>query len=366
MGGIRKIVFGISSLILLGPSLSASSDSPAYSVNGKTFTVLEATKKDQGAFFEIEKKKYDRFSEMAREEYLDQHWAELSKKKNKSVDKTREAYFKDNIKISDKEVSEILEKFKEQLSKLSSDEQKKQVREYLTSREMQKIEQGFIEEGLKSGKLQILYPKPQEPVYDLKIGKEEPVRYGPKATDVKPIACKGDDCPITVIEYSEYQCPFCDRMLPDTTKVLEEYKGKIRWYVRDFPLDFHPRALPAAFAAKCAHFQGKYWEMYYSIFEKQKDLSDEALIKHAEKLSLNMKTFNECYKTPKNPKKESAWKKADDMIRENMESGRKYGVQGTPAFFINGKKLSGALPFAEFKRVIDEDLANQAASKKKS
>lgn len=342
----------------------SANDAPAYKIDGKTVSISDLMKKDETAFYEIEKKKYDLIFDKIREEYLDKFWSSLSKSKgDKAQEEYKQAYIKSKIKISDSEIKEMMKKFKDhpQLAKLSEDERKKQIREYLVSRETQKVFDKIIEDAIKSKKLVILYPKPKEPVYNISVSDQEPVRYGPKTTDTKPIGCKGDQCPITVVEYSEYQCPFCDRMLPDTTKVLEAYKGKIRWIVRDFPLEFHPRAIPAAVAAKCAHFQGKFWDMYYSIFQNQKELSDADLIKRAESLKLDMKKFNECYNTPKDTKAPSDWKKANDMIQDNISSGAKIGVRGTPAFFVEGKMLSGALPFEEFKKVIDEELANKKA-----
>lgn len=359
----QRWVLGISAVLTMAfQSVHAQGTSePAYKVNGKVTTMSEATKRDQAAFYDIEKKRYDHISEMAREDYLKQFWDELAKKKKISPEKAREDYLKDHVKVKDKEIKEVLEKFKDhpQLSKLSPDEQKKQVRDYLAARESQKVLEDLIDKAMKAGKIEILVTKPQEPIYDLAVRENEIARYGSKASDIKPLGCKGADCPITVVECSEFQCPFCSKMLPDTAKVLETYKGKIRWYVRDFPLDFHDRARPAAIAAKCASFQGKYWDMYYSIFANQKNLSDDDLIKRAEDLKLDMNKFNECYKTPKNTEVASDWKKAESMIQENFESCRKNGVEGTPAFFINGRRLSGALPFEEFKRVIDEELAKQ-------
>lgn len=367
----RQWIVSVSAVLVFATNASAQTaskkagdDAPAYKVNGKVFTVPELAKKEPSAFFEIEKKKFDLIFEAAREEFLNQFWKELSAKKKQSVDKVKEDYVKERVKVSDKDIKELLEKVKDhpQLSKLPLEERKKQVREYLSGRDAQRVFEEIIEAGIKQGKIEVLYPKPIEPSFDIKIAEHEPVRYGPKPTDTKPIACKGDNCPITVVEYSEFQCPFCSKMLGDTSKVLEEYKGKIRWYVRDFPLDFHPRARPAAVAAKCAAFQGKYWEMYYSIFADQHKLEDADFTKRAESLKLDMKKFAECYNMPKNPTAESAWKKADKQIQENFDSGRKYGVEGTPAFFINGRKLSGALPFAEFKRVIEEELAKKNPS----
>lgn len=363
MERIRKLLLGVTAIVTMAP-VYASPETPAYKVNGKIFTVSEAAKKDQSTFFELEKKKYDRIGEIARDEYLEQFWTELSQKKKTSVEKAKEVYLKEHVKVSDSEVKKFLEQFKDhpQLSKMTPEERKKEIRDYLNARETQKAVEEILEKGEKDGKFQVLISKPQEPVFEFKIRENEPVRYGPTVADNKPVDCKGDACPITIIEYSEYQCPYCSRMLADTTKVLEQYKGKIRWLVRDFPLEsIHPRAVPAAVAAKCAHFQGKYWDMYASIFDDQKNLSDDDLTKRAEKLKLDMKKFNECFKMPKNPKADSDWKKANEMVRENIDSGMKYGVNGTPAFFINGRKLSGALPFSEFKRVIDEELAKKPA-----
>ena len=359
---VKGLVFMVSAFVIGAPSLIAGQqDVPAYTVNGKAFTVGDAEKKDQSSFFELEKRKFDRIEEMAREEFLNQFWGEMSKSKKLSLEKTKENYLKERTKVSDKEINDLLEKLKDhpQLSKLPKEEQKKQVREYLSTRESQRVLDDIVMEGIKTGKLLVVYPKPHEPVFQLNIAENEPVRYGPKATDTKPMGCKGDACPITIIEYSEYQCPYCAKMLEDTTKVLEAYKGKIRWYVRDFPLEqIHNRAHPAAVAAKCAHFQGKFWEMYYSLFENQRELGDADISKRAEKLKLDMKKFNACSAVADKAKGDQQSKKAEDMIRANFESGRKYGVEGTPAFFINGRKLSGALPFADFKRVIDEELAN--------
>ncbi len=188
-----------------------------------------------------------------------------------------------------------------------------------------------------------------EPIFDTPIFADEPVRYGPNATDTTPVGCEGDQCKVTVIEYSEFQCPYCKKDQPDSRKILQEYKGKIRWYVRDFPLDFHDRAMPAAIAAKCSSFQNKYWDMYFSLFENQRDLSDEAIRKRAVALNLRMSDFDECYQSPKS----KFGKKARELINRNFESGKGIGVEGTPTFFINGKKYIGAVTIEGLKGVIE-------------
>ena len=128
---------------------------------------------------------------------------------------------------------------------------------------------------------------------------------------------------------------------------MAEYKGQVRWIVRDFPLSFHDRARPAAVAAKCAHKQGKYWDMYFKLFENQRSLSDKDFEKYAKDIKVDFKKWRACVKNPSS---------VMALIDANFQSGQKVGVTGTPAFFINGKRLSGAQPYEKFKEVFEEEL----------
>ena len=163
------------------------------------------------------------------------------------------------------------------------------------------------------------------------------------------MGCAGEACPITVVEFSEFQCPFCERVLPAVRQLLNDYKGKVRWIVRDFPLGFHKRARPAAVAARCAKQQGKYWEMYEELFKNQRSLEDEDLKKYAKNVGLNLDKFLKCFGNPEDQLK---------VIEKNFRSGEELGVTGTPAFFINGRRIAGALPYDEFKRIFEEELQN--------
>ena len=150
-----------------------------------------------------------------------------------------------------------------------------------------------------------------------------------------------------MVEYSEFQCPFCSRVIPDTKRLLQKYEGKIAYSVRDYPLSFHNRAKPAAIAAKCASNQGKYWEMYHKLFENQRALSDDDFKSYAASIGLKVDQFNKCVKNPG---------EAAKTIEENFQSGAALGVTGTPAFFINGRRLTGARSYAEFESIIEEEL----------
>lgn len=121
----------------------------------------------------------------------------------------------------------------------------------------------------------------------------------------------------------------------------------MRIVFRDFPLAMHNRALPAAEAAQCAHDQGKFWEYHDKLFENQRALADENLKTYAEEIGLDLEKFNACL--------ESAKHRED--IQAEMRIGSEAGVTGTPAFFVNGRFLSGAQPFDAFKKIIDEELS---------
>ena len=108
---------------------------------------------------------------------------------------------------------------------------------------------------------------------------------------------------------------------------------------------------------KCAGEQGKFWDMYVQLFNNQRNLSDNDFLKYASQIKLNEGKFKKCVANPG---------AIEDSIAQNIQSGAKLGVTGTPAFFINGRRLSGALPFEEFKRIINEEMAKIKTSKKKS
>lgn len=345
------MIFGVGAALSAGLSFSALAQdkTPAYKIGGKVTTIDDVYKDDQASFYDLEKKKFDLIDRIAKEKYLEFFWQNNAKESGKSVAEAQKAYEAKNLKVSEKEVKETLDKFKDHpsLQKLDKADQDRQIRDYLSERGRRELFDGIIENGIKKGDLVVAYPEPREPIYQLTVTGEDQVRFGPDIADTKPSQCKADDCPITVVEYSEFQCPFCTKVLPDVKRILADYKGKIRWIVRDFPLSFHDRARPAAIAAKCAAEQGKYWQMYATLFDNQRNLGDADLKSYADKSGLDKGKFDKCVASPA---------AMEAKIDKNFNSGVALGVSGTPAFFINGRKLSGAMPYSEFKRIIDDEL----------
>ncbi len=289
---------------------------------------------------------------MAQEAFLKAYWEKKAADGKTSVEAAKRTYMEKNVKLAEKEVKEMVEKYKDnpQFSRLSKEEQQSQVRDYLRARAARNAELGIIKQGQKSGDLVINFPQPKEPVFQLTLSDGDHTRYGPGTDDIKTMGCDRKNCPITVVEYSEFQCPFCSRAVPAIKRILTEYRGKISWTVRDFPLSFHDRAKPAAVAAHCAGDQGKFWGMYQLIFDNQTELQDEHLKKYAAKVVPDKAKWEECFKKPEGK---------EAVIQSNMESGMKVGVTGTPAFFINGRRLSGAVPYEEYKRIIEDELGRK-------
>ena len=159
--------------------------------------------------------------------------------------------------------------------------------------------------------------------------------------------------PVTIVEWSDFQCPFCGRVEPTLQQLRDEYKGKIRFAWKNQPLSFHPNAMPAAEAAMAAHEQGRFWEFHDALFKKQGQLSPALYNEVARQLGLDMDRFHASIEGRKNTA----------QIEADMAAGNAVGAQGTPTFFINGKKLVGAQPIDAFKQMIDAELASAVARK---
>ncbi len=160
------------------------------------------------------------------------------------------------------------------------------------------------------------------------------------------------DALITLIEFSDYQCPFCGRANATIEQVQKEYGNKVRVVMKQLPLEnMHPNARPAAMAALAAGEQGKYWEMHTKLFENIRALDDASLQAKAKELGLNVEKFNK--------DRQDARLKA--VVDGDLKLASSLGVTGTPGFFINGRKLGGAYPFDVFKKVIDEELVKAEA-----
>jgi len=151
---------------------------------------------------------------------------------------------------------------------------------------------------------------------------------------------------VTIIEFSDFQCPFCSRGKKVVDEIVQKYGDKVRIVFRDFPLDFHDKAQKAAEAGHCAGDQGKFWQMHDWMFDNQDKLDIEGLKNGAKGLGIDSAKFDQCLTSGQH----------ESEVKRHMHDGQKVGVRGTPAFFVNGVMLSGAQPFEKFKTEIDRAL----------
>jgi len=161
----------------------------------------------------------------------------------------------------------------------------------------------------------------------------------------------GKRAKVTLVEYSDFECPFCSRFYPTVKQVEQEYGDEVRLVYRHFPLSFHPQAQPAAEASECASEQGKFWEFHDGIFENQERIGDALFKELAQKIGLNVNKFNDCASSGKFKQK----------VIDQQNGGAAAGVGGTPHTFVVGASgqivpVSGALPFEQIKATIDSVL----------
>jgi protein-disulfide isomerase/Skp family chaperone for outer membrane proteins len=154
--------------------------------------------------------------------------------------------------------------------------------------------------------------------------------------------------PVTIAEFSDFECPYCSGLIPTLKKLEDNYKDKIRIVYRQFPLNnIHPSAQKAAEASLCANEQGKFWQLHDAMFADQKGLSVDALKSKAAALSMNAPAFAACLDSGKHA----------GAVRDSIVEGSKAGVDGTPALFINGRFLGGNQPYEEIEKIIEDELA---------
>lgn len=211
-----------------------------------------------------------------------------------------------------------------------------QVREAITELLLQErsyqAEQAYVETLKAKTPVRISLQPPREEVADA----GRPAR-GP------------DNAPVTIIEFSDFECPYCLQAKSTMDRVLAAYGDRIRFVYRHYPLPNHPNAVPAAEASMCAADQDRFWPFHDHLFANQSQLSAEGLKRHAATLGLDTAAFNACFDS----------RKYQPQIEEDMAAAEAAGVSGTPAFFINGRLLGGAQPFEAFQRVIEDELSRR-------
>ncbi len=193
---------------------------------------------------------------------------------------------------------------------------------------------------------------------DAAKGGDKPNQPPPDDKTVWKVVLRGDEpvkgkaeAPITIVEYTDFQCPFCSKVVPALEDTLKAYPDKVKLVFKNYPLSFHQNAMPAAEAAQCAKDQGKFWELEEKLFANQGELDSAGIEKHAKEAGVNMAKFDDCVKSHK----------FKSVVEADMAAAEKIQVTGTPSVFVQGRKMVAGRAPEDFKRVVDEELAKADA-----
>jgi protein-disulfide isomerase len=330
----RRVVAGAAAILiatLVAGAADADPNRVVATVGAHSITERELDDKIRPQMSSLEAQVYE-LKKNAIQVLADDYLIEqAAKKSNLSVQDylKRELDSKDNV-VAEADARKYYDEFKDRIGR-PYDQVKTQIIDGLTAQKVELRRRALVEKLRKEAPLKVMLAAPRYEV----------AAIGPSRGPA--------DAPVTIVEFSDYQCPFCKRSETYIKEVLEKYGDKVRLVYRDFPLGNHPNATDAARAARCAGEQGKYWDMHGEIFANQSKLSRADLKALANKTGVNQPRFDACL--------DSAKYEAD--VKKDMLAGQDLGVDGTPTFFINGRRLVGAQPFEKFKEIIDQELATK-------
>jgi protein-disulfide isomerase len=305
---------------------------PVASVAGENVYDDELMSSAQGQLLPLRQQEYE-IKKRALDNLIEQKLLEkAAKDKGTSTEKLIQQEVEAKVtEPSDAEVEAYYLAQKDRLNR-PLDEVKPQLRQSLKQAKTQQLRQEYLKRLRGESNVTVLLTPPKIQVgYDAKR-----LRGNPKA-------------PVMIVEFSDYQCPYCRQVEPVVKSLLAKYGDKVSLSYRDLPLrQIHPQAQIAAEASRCAEEQGKFWEYHDQLFSASK-LDHDALVEYARTLKLDDKQFDSCLSAGRY--------KAD--IDQDLREGMAAGITGTPGFFINGVALSGSQPEESFAKVIDEELARK-------
>ena len=304
-------------------------------INGEEITEEQLVGDATLELMQIKKQEYDlkmnQLNKMVQERVLG---AEAKKEGLASADEfISKKITKGEIKISDAEYKKFVKE--KNIPESNINEQvKERIFTYMKEQKREEMITGYVAKLTKNSPVEVYFKKPKSNIQ---------VDVGQAPTG------GGDDAKVTMVIFSDFQCPFCGRAAKTVSDVKKKYGNKIKIAFKQFPLPMHKDAMPAAEASMCVAEQGKdkFWKFHDIAFAAQDKLSAEDLAKVAKSSGADEKKFKECFDAHK----------YTDYVKKDMAYGEKLGVRSTPTFFVNGQLLSGALPIEQFSEVIDEELA---------
>ncbi len=325
---------------------AAKTDGPAAEIDGKPISMAEVEKAAEPQFKQLEQQKQAMLKQLedSRHKIIEGTLNEMVEERLIESEAAKRGVSKEDLvkaevdskvaPVTDDDVAKFYEENKGRVGGRTKEQLADQIKAYLQQQRADQARGEFITALRQSHQVKILLEVPRV------------------AMEVGDAPSKGPaNAPVTIVEFSDFQCPFCSKVNPTLAQVKAKYGDKVRVAFRQYPLPMHPQAQKAAEASLCAHEQGKFWELHDAMFANQQQLAVDQLKATAVGLGVNAEQFNQCLDSGK-----FAQKVADDMA-----AGSAAGVSGTPAMFINGRFISGAVPFEQLAPIIEDELARKGA-----
>jgi protein-disulfide isomerase len=335
---MHRGLLGAGALALALATAAVAADAPVATVGDTAISRAQVEEAVRAKLIEVENERYEAMREGLDQLIADELVKQEAKARKVTPEQLEQQEITDKIPApTDAEIQKLFDDNKAQLQGQTLDQLKPRIVEYLKQQKQAERRQAFLNE-LKAKYKTTVNLKP--PVVKVETA-NRPFRGGANA-------------PVTIVEFSDYQCPFCKRAEGVIDQVVEKYGDKVKVVFRDFPLPMHNQARLAHEAANCAAEQGtdKFWQYHAKLFANQQALGEDKLKSYAGEVGLNQAKFDECL----------AKKPFKAAIDKDIAAGQKVGVTGTPAFFINGRMVTGAQPLEKFQEVIDEELASAKAA----
>ncbi len=300
-------------------------------IEGKFFTEDELFKDVETKIYELETQIYQLKLNSIKWQFVEMIKKKDPKHKGMSRDEFLESLLLGKGEVSDEELKQFLSENGLEYS-AANEQQKTQGRQILEYQKKKKVIEDWIAIKSKKSPIEIYGLRPERPKFIVDPG--DSPSFGKKGA------------PVTIVEFSDFQCPFCAKAVPIINKIKEKYSERVRIVFKNYPLPSHRHAFVAAKAATCADRQGKFWELHDQMYQNQVDLSTERIKILAKGVGINGDELLRCM----------GEQEITERVQSDVAQGKKIGVQSTPMFFINGKILMGASSFEEFAEIIEEEL----------
>ncbi len=342
---VRAVIAIVTGIVLAASATSpraASGDAKVVvaTIGSQEVTQQQLEDRVRGKLVELETARYEILRE-GLDELIDEILLEqAATAQNKTPEELLKQEVEDKVTaldatnpISAEQVDQFYAEYKDRLGDRPLEELRPSIERYLQAQRMETARVDFTETLRKNASVSVRLQAPT-----VEVSAEGPAR-GPQ------------DAAVTIVEFSDFECPFCQRAAETVDKIVAEYGDRVRLVYRHYPLPSHANARRAAEASACAHEAGKFWPYHDLLFKNQDALAETDLITYAQEAGIDEASFRSCLESDR----------GTAIVDKDAADGDAAGVSGTPAFFVNGRPLSGALPYETFKEAVDEAMAQRGS-----